>query len=302
MTFPIEVARGGRRVWTLLEIMRKFRTNGLINLHTRALTFTLRHTQPISRPMSVLLSRFGRQGAVSYNAQFVTEQDRAELGAWVSSSERECVDMELLATAATLRRIQRKLDKEKCRYEDIWQDGRELAVRLTDELEGRFFLSLDAREAALYTTPLQEWERVAEAFPGATSDMEEASRCFALGRYTAGVFHLMRVVEAGVQATRRCLSIAEPSKPAERNWGFILRNIKEEMVRRKTAGWANAEDASFFDEIYVSLDAVKNAWRNATMHVENKYTEEEAEHVLSAVRGFMRKLAERMNEQGMPCA
>jgi DNA topoisomerase IA len=48
------------------------------------------------------------------------------------------------------------------------------------------------------------------------------------------------------------------------------------------------------------MDAVKDAWRNATMHVENKYTEEEARRIYDAVRGFMMKLASRMDEQGMP--
>lgn len=38
------------------------------------------------------------------------------------------------------------------------------------------------------------------------------------------------------------------------------------------------------------------------MHVENKYTADEAEHILMAVHGFMKKLASRMDEQGLPLA
>ena len=37
-------------------------------------------------------------------------------------------------------------------------------------------------------------------------------------------------------------------------------------------------------------------------HVERKYTEEEARHVFDAVRGFMMRLAERMDENGLPIA
>jgi len=38
------------------------------------------------------------------------------------------------------------------------------------------------------------------------------------------------------------------------------------------------------------------------MHVENKYLPEEAEHIFIAVRGFVKKLASRMDEQGQPLA
>jgi hypothetical protein len=38
------------------------------------------------------------------------------------------------------------------------------------------------------------------------------------------------------------------------------------------------------------------------MHVESKYTDEEAEHILVAVKGFMKKLASRMDEEGNPKA
>ena len=38
------------------------------------------------------------------------------------------------------------------------------------------------------------------------------------------------------------------------------------------------------------------------MHVESKYTDDEAEHILMAVRGFMKKLASRCDEEGNPKA
>ena len=38
------------------------------------------------------------------------------------------------------------------------------------------------------------------------------------------------------------------------------------------------------------------------MHVENKYTDAEAEHLFVAVKGLMTKLASRMDEGGLPLA
>ncbi len=52
----------------------------------------------------------------------------------------------------------------------------------------------------------------------------------------------------------------------------------------------------FCAEAAVLLRAVKIAWRNPTMHVENVYDEEKALDVLNSVKGFMRHLATRLSE------
>ena len=68
--------------------------------------------------------------------------------------------------------------------------------------------------------------------------------------------------------------------------------------------------AMFLKELRFSSDlrrqgdrnAVRVAWRNGTMHVEKKYTEDEAEHLMAVVGGLMKKLACRMYENGEPKA
>ena len=44
------------------------------------------------------------------------------------------------------------------------------------------------------------------------------------------------------------------------------------------------------------LPAVKDAWRNPTMHVRIDYTEEQALDIYGNVRGFMQHLATRLSE------
>jgi hypothetical protein len=58
----------------------------------------------------------------------------------------------------------------------------------------------------------------------------------------------------------------------------------------------------FFESLHASIDAVKNPWRNATMHVERVYTEEDAEHIFIAIKGFIKSLASRCDENGEPKA
>ena len=147
-------------------------------------------------------------------------------------------------------------------------------------------------------------EKFSTAFPSSTYEIDEAEKCYALGRSTACVFHLMRAMEIGIRAVARSLGIADPVKGADRNWGAILKKIKDEIDRRNGANpllW-QPHDKDLFENVYVSLDAVRVAWRNTTMHVENKYTDDEAEHIFISVRGFIKKLVSRMDEHGQPGA
>lgn len=38
------------------------------------------------------------------------------------------------------------------------------------------------------------------------------------------------------------------------------------------------------------------------MHVENKYTQDEAEHIFIAIRGFMKNIISRIDQDGTPFA
>ena len=188
-------------------------------------------------------------------------------------------------------------------------DARKLAdlqSRIEDEFKSVVFLSLNYDDKRWFDPPKPLMGRaVEERFPSTLFEIDEAGKCQALGRYTAAVFHLMRVMEISLKATAACLAIPDPVKPADRNWGSILRAVKSEIDRRsseKPPAWSMSGDRVFFGEVYASLDSVKNSWRNSTMHVEKKYTEEEAEHIFTSVRGLMMKIAARFDEAGLPLA
>ncbi len=184
------------------------------------------------------------------------------------------------------------------------QSLQELYSRMCDECRLFCMLSLNAHETSLYEPPVPYFgPDVSTKFPSAAYEIDECTKCIALGRSTAAVFHMMRTMEIAIKAVSGCLNIPAPTKDAERNWGRILEKIKAEIDKRnKGAGWNNAGDKNLFEESYASLDAVRVAWRNTTMHVERTYTGEEAEHILGAARGFMRKIASRMDEKGDPKA
>jgi hypothetical protein len=115
----------------------------------------------------------------------------------------------------------------------------------------------------------------------------------------------MRVLEIALEATRLCLGMTKSIKPADRNWGKILSNMDVELKRRSQAKpplWNRATDKQFFDELYLTLDRIRALWRNPTMHVETKYTEEEASDIFEAVKTLMKRISSRFDETGHPSA
>lgn len=132
------------------------------------------------------------------------------------------------------------------------------------EMSERVYFALSPDRNRFYepTSPLlgKEFE---DKFPSAAFDADEAGKCLALGRYTASVFHFMRVMELAVKASARCLGIPDPIRPAGRNWGHILGEIKK-GIDAKWPGQSSRHggDGALFESLYASLDAVRNPWRN----------------------------------------
>jgi len=138
---------------------------------------------------------------------------------------------------------------------------------------------------------------VANAFTSTSVDIEEAGRCFALERYTACVFHLMHVMEIGLRVLGATLKDSRLDPRENPSWERILKKCREELEKKRenrAAEWA-ADDA-FFSQATATLMAVKNAWRNPTMHVEINYTENQSEDVFNAVKAFMRSLATKLHD------
>jgi hypothetical protein len=163
---------------------------------------------------------------------------------------------------------------------DISSMCADLASRMEDEISQRHFLSFSDREMTFYepSRPLFG-EEVDDKLPQAIEDVSEAAKCFALGRYTASVFHLMRVMETGVQKFGEKLGVQLTDQKV---WQVILDGTNAEIKKL-----GKAAHAKKYASISAHLYNVKLAWRNEAMHPKATYTAEEAEVIFAAVRGFM---------------
>jgi len=204
-------------------------------------------------------------------------------------------------------RLREELSKEPCQTTvgQATQWINEIEGRLADFLFDIKMFALNPQEVIFLgnADELMELSGFSLNFPNTSFEVEEAAKCLALGRHTASVFHAMRMLEIGIKALSKRLSIPDPTKPAEKNWGAILKAINDKIDELWPKGnrMPGSEGAAF-EGLYATLDAVRNPWRNATMHVETIYAPHEAVHILRCSAFFMRKLSELSNEEGEPPA
>jgi hypothetical protein len=202
--------------------------------------------------------------------------------------------MGLTASAATAKRIVDTFDAPRMSATSPRMLSDEICKRLKDEMQGRLLYSIGLDKQALVTDSDLFGKQVTVAFPSATFDIEEAGKCLAFERWTACVYHLMRVMEIGLRALRDRLNL---SPTTNRNWEAVLTKCDLELrksVAQRSPEWV--ADDPFFSNATAILRAVKDAWRNPTMHVEKVYTEEQAEDIWNAVKGFTRHLGTKLKE------
>lgn len=158
----------------------------------------------------------------------------------------------------------------------------ESIIRL--EMQDKLFMYIPSERAKFYDQPEGFGKEVNAKFPRIQFDMVEAGNCLAAGRSTACVFHLMRIMESGVQQLGNKLGVPLVHETV---WQVILDQINKAIKALPTKDTVTVE----MSQAAANLYAVKLAWRNEVMHPKETYTSEEAENILGQVRLFMQQLA-----------
>ncbi len=217
---------------------------------------------------------------------------------YVQSTHGLCENMKLKAAEKQAQRILAGLDGGQLTRQDFLSMVSELRSRIEDEASLMLFLYIDKTD--FYEKAELFGPTVDTHFPATTIDIEEAGNCIAVGRPTACVFHLLRVVEVGVKAFGTALGISAKLKTAQPSWGDVLRETWNEIQTKNKSGdptWT-ADKRKFFENVQSDLQIVKTAWRNPTMHVENIYDDDRAEDIFNSVKSWMRHLAKHLDESG----
>jgi hypothetical protein len=179
---------------------------------------------------------------------------------------------------------------KKLRQSELDSHIHKFLERFHDDIVSLVFFYLPSDKLAYYEETTLFGEHFKQNFPIANSEVIEAGSCFAFGRYTACIFHLMRSLEVALRVLFQKLGLPRISTSGARNWNGILKQIRDKLDADN-----NIPDYDFYDSLYVFLAAAKNPFRNA-MHVDATYSEEGARMVFDAVGSFMRHAAEKLKE------
>jgi len=152
------------------------------------------------------------------------------------------------------------------------------------EMEEHLFFFIPAAEADYYDKPELLGADVLAKFPDLRYDIVEVGNCYATSRSTAVVFHLMRIMEVGVQEFGRKVGV---SLVHEKNWQNILDEINKAVKALPKGGPQAVEMA----QVAANLYSVKVAWRNEVMHPNDTYGQDEAKILIGLVKVFMGQLA-----------
>jgi hypothetical protein len=173
----------------------------------------------------------------------------------------------------------------------------EIHRALIRELKQVVFFSITKPDAELVENPRRDWEEVIVRFPKTQIDVDEASYCLAFERYGAAIFHVLLVAELGVIELAKAISVGG-DKPG---WGSLERI--DQILRKSYSSRSDIEKkhTHLLEQLQPLMLSMKNSWRHKITHVDNKlewidtdFSPQIAKEIISAVRGFMRRLAQEL--------
>jgi hypothetical protein len=174
----------------------------------------------------------------------------------------------------------------------------DLEQAVSVELQRHAFASVHPSRVQYFEQTDLFGKDVSLVFPLAVPDINDAGNCFALGLYTASVFHVMRAAEHGARHVARSLGLKmlkgkKPVPVEYATWDKIARQIgsKIEAEHKKNPSAARAARLNYWSEMVAHILAFKDAWRDDVMHSRKPYGEHEASSILDHVRGFMQRVA-----------
>lgn len=202
-----------------------------------------------------------------------------------------------LRAARRLQEQARKVSPAEIRrsFDDLWAD-------FLSDCDERHIEIIGAEKTSYYEQGFGH--EVGHRFPQATKEIKEAGTCYALGRNTACVFHLMRATEHGVRALAIAAGVDKVNASTPINfatWDELANRIRAVVNDDKVlAGWsrpAKEHFRAFYNGALADFIAFKDECRNRLMHTRSGlYDAREASNWIVKTRLFMERLATKVSE------
>jgi hypothetical protein len=165
-------------------------------------------------------------------------------------------------------------------------------------LNSKKFMFMPGDQASHWDNPAIFGNSFSIEFPEAARiEALEAGNCFAAGRWTACVFHSMRVAEYGLRKLAKTLKVEINDKgkrcPIEYgDWDKVITAIRNKLsdLRKVSAGPKKAGLLSSYSNIVDHCEYMKDIWRNEVSHTRRLWDKTESLGVMTRVREFIQSL------------
>jgi hypothetical protein len=283
-----------RRQWSLWDIMINFFLQDF-DLTVRELHRLQRLTEEQSKLPAPALGSGLLAAALSGIPSAASDKHIAEVREVLKQIEGLAKEIELDSTLKRLWRPQMKVDYSPT-YAALHTELTVLDEAIQDDLRGKWFYYYKRDRLQLVREIKNQWGSAYEKFKPIQREIYYAVDCYAIEHPTACVFHLMRIMEFGVQRFGRRLGVSLTRQSSQKihdlSWNDILDAMNPVIKAMPVNTPARKARHEKIRAVQSYLYAVKDAWRNPTMHPRKKgYKDAEALDILNQVRAFMVGLA-----------
>jgi hypothetical protein len=193
----------------------------------------------------------------------------------------------------------------RANHQEYGKHMAELTIDLQDAFmakvgEDAFLVVPSNRRVYYETTTFLLTNDDSQKLGAALDDIGEAGKCFALDRWTACVFHLMRAVEATLHLWAPIVGVTL-TRPLElEDMGTIINNVGAELERKikyweqQSKSHQKVEELEFFSALNLDFRCFKNEWRNKGAHARFSFNESQAKDAMTHVGAFLHLVSSRL--------
>lgn len=221
-----------------------------------------------------------------------------------------CARMQLRVSERSITRTVKEFENERPTFAITKQKFLEWYSCFQSEVEGQIYLLVlphrvpywsSAADGLLGDAIKQHASLLESNFPDAVFDLLEAGNCFAFERFTACVYHLMRVAEFALVSVARSADV--PEDRINRGWDGCIQGIESAIKRigstKPTTDWQ--ERIKKLSDLCSWFTTIQKGWRNPVSHIPRTYSEGNALAMFTATQTLIHDVVrQRLKQVAMP--
>jgi len=231
-----------------------------------------------------------RASSTSSSRWKADEYTVGEVTASLTAMRAECDKLDLTSTADLVLHIQSEVSRTDKEYSngDLRNHLDTLDASFANELRRKSCFLIAQEKDKYFQKDDLFGPEVSGAFGACIGEIRDAGNCYALEQDEAAVFHLMRILERGLDALATRFGVDF----SHTNWHNVIEQV-EKHIRNMGPSFGSdwKEQQRFYSQVAIHFMFLKEAWRNHVMHVRDvPYDEGRALSVFGHVREFMQAL------------